>query len=159
MSETEFHPRATSSASRAWNKVVFVFLVVAILGAFGALGYIITLHPEADRFTQFYILGPEGKATGYPTKLAIGEEGEVIVGVVNHEQETMIYGIEVRIGGAKNLEIGPIVLEHDEKLQERVGFAPHEAGKEVKVEFLLYKQGQRDVYKSLWLWIDITEQD
>ena len=37
------------------------------------------------RFTEFYALGPEGKASGYPRELMVGEETVVILGVVNKE--------------------------------------------------------------------------
>jgi len=38
-----------------------------------------------EPFTEFYILGPEGKADNYPTDYVLGENGTVIVGIVNHE--------------------------------------------------------------------------
>jgi len=158
MPETEFRPGATSSATSTWNRVVLVLLVVVILAALGALGYVMTQHPEEDSYTQFYFLGIEGEAAGYPTELAVGEEGEVFVGVFNHEYETMTYEIEVGIDEVKNGEIGPLVLEHTEKWQEKVSFTPQEAGKDIKVEFFLYKQGQSDIYKSLRLLVDVTGQ-
>ncbi len=40
-----------------------------------------------ERFTEFYILGLEGKADNYPDELTVGEEGRVILGIVNHEHE------------------------------------------------------------------------
>ena len=46
----------------------------------------ITLNPEpSERFTEFYILGPGGKAYGYPENVTAGENVELIVGVVNRE--------------------------------------------------------------------------
>ena len=39
----------------------------------------------------------------------------VTIGIANPEYETVSYRIEVRINGAKNNEVGPIVLENGEE--------------------------------------------
>ena len=52
-----------------WDKVLSVVLVVAILGALGTLGYVIAAPRVGERFTEFYILGAEGKAADYPREL------------------------------------------------------------------------------------------
>jgi len=51
------------------DKALSVILVIAIIGAIGTLGYVIAKPKVGERFTEFYILGPNGKAEGYPTKL------------------------------------------------------------------------------------------
>jgi len=137
------------------NKVLSAVLILAILGALGTLAYIIATPEVGERFTEFYILGPEGKATDYPSELKVGEEARVLVGVVNRERETMSYRIEVRIDGVINNEVESIVLEHKEKLERIVTFTPDKPGERQKVEFLLYKQGQTKVYQSLYLWINV----
>ena len=137
------------------NKVLSTVLTLAILGALGTLAYIIATPEVGERFTEFYILGPEGKATDYPSELKVGEEARVLVGVVNRERETMSYRIEVRIDGVINNEVESIVLEHKEKLERIVTFTPDKPGERQKVEFLLYKQGQTKVYQSLYLWINV----
>lgn len=47
--------------------------------------YAVITPKEGEKFTEFYVLDPNGKASDYPTNLKVGEEGEVIIGVVNHE--------------------------------------------------------------------------
>ena len=126
-------------------------LILAIIGAIVYVSYSLT----GERFTEFYILGQEGKATDYPDRLKVGEEGKVTVGVVNHEHETVTYQLEVFINEIKNNETGPITLERDNKWENIVSFIPHIAGDRQKVEFLLYKQGQSQVYQSLHLWVDV----
>lgn len=60
----------------------------------------ITLNPApSERFTEFYILGPGGKAYGYPENLTAGESASVIVGVVNREYRNETYLMVVRLGG------------------------------------------------------------
>lgn len=85
----------------------------------------------------------------------MGEEGRVTVGIVNHEHEPVTYRIEVIIDGDKNKEVGPVGLEHNEKWEGITAFTLNEPGENQKVEFLLYRQGQTDVYQSLHLWIDV----
>jgi len=123
----------------AWDKVLSVILVLAILGALGMMGYAVAKPKVGERFTEFGILGPEGKLENYPSELMVGEEGKVMVYIVNHEHETVAYQIEVRIGKVKNNEVGLIVLEHGEAWEEEVSFVAEVAGDNQKVEFLLYK--------------------
>ena len=44
------------------DKVLSIVLVVAIIGATGTLRYVISTPKVGERFTEFYILGPQGKA-------------------------------------------------------------------------------------------------
>ena len=137
-----------------WERVLSIILALAILGALGTLGYII-VNPEKESFTEFYILGLRGKATDYPKELAVGEGGKVIVGIINREHEPVTYRVEVVINGVKNNQVGPMMLEPDGEWEQIVGFTPDRAGDKQKVEFLLYRQGQSEVYQRLHLWVDV----
>lgn len=140
------------------NKALSIILVLAVLGALGMMGYAIAKPKIEQKFTEFYILGLEGKATDYPKELKVEEEGIVTIGIVNHEYEATSYRVEVRINGDKNNEAGPIVLENDEKWIQEVSFVPQVAGEKQKVEFFLYKNGEPKPYlEPLRLWIDVTE--
>ncbi len=138
-----------------WDKALSIILVIVILGALGTLGYAIARPKAGERFTEFYIEGLEGKAADYPEELVVGGEGKVIVGIINREQETVTYRVEVAIDGVKNNEVGPVALDHDGKWEEIIGFTPGRAGDNQGVEFLLYKQGQEEVYQRLHLWVDV----
>ena len=129
---------------------IFVLLIISVI-------YAMSLYfPKYDEFFfELAVLGIEGKAADYPKELAIGEEGVVTVGIVNHEHEPVTYRIEVIIDGDKNKEVGPVGLEHNEKWEGITAFTPNEPGENQKVEFLLYRQGQTDVYQSLHLWVDV----
>ena len=95
------------------NKVLTIILTLLILGAIGTLGYIIAIPQVGERFTEFYILGLGGKVEGYPRELTVGEEGKVILGIINQEHELVGYKVEVLISGTLNKEIGPIELDHE----------------------------------------------
>jgi len=147
------------------DKVLSVVLVVAIVGAIGTLGYVVATPRVGERFTEFYILGPHGKAENYPTELKVDEEGRVIVGIVNHEQESASYRIEVRIDGQKaKLRIDGedsdeimVELENEGKWEQKVGFVPQKAGEEQKVEFVLYREGEPYLEEPPHLRIDVEE--
>lgn len=114
-------------------------------------------HQAGENFTEFYILGPEGKAADYPRELTVGEQEKVTVGIINRESRVVSYRVEVMIEGVKNGEDGAIVLEHEEKWEGEVSFAPEVAGENQKVEFLLFKEGESEPYSRLYLWLDVKE--
>jgi uncharacterized membrane protein len=76
---------------RAFTVILAASLVVAAV----TLAYVLLTANQAERFTDFYILGPGGTATGYPTTLNISQPGSVILGIVNHEFTTIDYTIRV----------------------------------------------------------------
>jgi len=140
------------------DKVLSVILVVAILGAIGAVGYVIARPEVGERFTEFYILGPEGKAENYPKELVVGEETGVLVGIINREREIVNYYMEVQIDGVRNNQMGPLELGHDVEWEEIVSFTPYRVGNNQKVEFLLYKNGQSEPYlEPLCLWVNVED--
>ncbi|ASJ08363.1 hypothetical protein A3L11_03595 [Thermococcus siculi] len=77
------------------DKALTVFLIIAILASIGTLGYVITHPKPGETFTEFYILGPGGNATDYPTDLRVGQNGTVIIGIVNHEHRNVTYYVQM----------------------------------------------------------------
>ena len=79
------------------------------------------VHPPAaepikasgNNFTEFYILGPNGTASGYPTNLTVGEDGKEIIGIVNHEYTNVTYQLEVWLSG-ELIGRNTIELKHNE---------------------------------------------
>ncbi len=138
------------------DKVLAIILGVLILVGIGAIVYIIA-SATGKKFTEFYMLGQAGKAGDYPRELMVGETATVLVVIVNHEDRQMAYQVVTTINGIKSGEIGPVMLEYEERWEQEVVFIPTRAGPEQKVEFLLYEQGQTEVYQSLHLWVDVTQ--
>ncbi|MCL0075822.1 DUF1616 domain-containing protein [Dehalococcoidia bacterium] len=150
-------PRQESRLDRALS----IVLILAIVGAIGTLGYVIASPRVGERFTEFYVLGLEGKAEGYPTELTVGEEGRVILGITNREHEIMGYEVKIKVDGVLQRRIGPVELEHEESWREQVGFVPQEPGEDQKVQFVLYKirtlDAEDEPGPTLHLWIDVKE--
>jgi len=144
------------------ENVLSLVLVVAIAGAIGTLAYVVATPKAGEKFTEFYVLDPNGRTENYPTELKVGEQGRVIVGIVNHEQEWASYDVEIWIESEKEQvmidgeewdRVG-VELEDEGKWEKQVGFVPEKAGRQ-KVEFVLYRDGQLCFDEPLHLWINV----
>ncbi len=85
----------------ALDKALTMGLVISVLFSVSVLAYVVTTPSPGERFTEFYILGPEGRAENYPTDLNVSEEGTVIMGVANHEFERVDYTVQVDLVGVE----------------------------------------------------------
>lgn len=141
------------------DRVLSIALIAAILFAVGSICYVVAMPKVGEQFTEFYILGMDGKAEGYPRELAVGEEGEVIVGVVNHEYQQEKYFVEIKMDDQVLPREGPITLEHEEEWEKAMSFSYPEEYENLKVEFLLYREGDDQPYRSLHLWVNIQESE
>jgi uncharacterized membrane protein len=139
-----------------WDKVLSVVLAASILGAIGTIAYVVASPRAGEQFTEFYVLGLDGMAEGYPSELEVGEEARVILGIANHELEEESYLVEIRIDGEPVRTVGPVVVQDEGKWEEETAFAPVRAGTEQKVEFLLFRDIDQQPYRSLYLWIDVV---
>jgi uncharacterized membrane protein len=77
------------------DRALTVILVISIACSLIALAYVIAVPKEGEKFTEFYILGPGGEASDYPTNLTAGEEASLMIGIANHEYRTVYYGVEL----------------------------------------------------------------
>lgn len=135
------------------DKVLSVALIggVVVSGSFIAN---LAANPRVgERFTEFYVLGPNGKIEGYPTNLTLGESGMVILGVVNHEYEEVNYRVAIKLDNETLGTIEGIRLGHEDKWEQNVTFAPNKVGDKLKLEFLLYANGGIEPYRKLHIWI------
>jgi uncharacterized membrane protein len=145
----------TTSETRL-DRILSVILIISILVAIGMVVYVIVTPKQGEKFTEFYILGPGGKADDYPTSLRVGEEGRVIIGIVNHEYATVEYRLEVRLGDAR-LTNESFPLKHNETWERPFAFRPAQVGADQKLAFWLFKAGANETepYRSLHLWVDV----
>jgi len=80
--------------SKNW-KFVSIILIIILASAIAVTAYIIVVPNHGESFTEFYILGPSGVASDYPTNLTSGENGSLIIGIVNHENKKESYHLVV----------------------------------------------------------------
>ena len=138
------------------EKIVTLVLAAMVIGAIGSLVYAIRQPRNGEKFTEFYVLNDKGKASNYPSTIFLGQSAQVILGVINHENGATAYKIEIRLGGKNIQEIGPFNLDAEEKREQKVTITPAQTGDKQELEFLLYKEGDTDVYASVHLWIDVS---
>ncbi|MCS7143416.1 MAG: DUF1616 domain-containing protein [Archaeoglobaceae archaeon] len=77
------------------DKIITIILLTALIISISVLIYIIMNPKQAESFTEFYLLGPKGKAVDYPTSIFAKQQASLIIGLVNHEQKTVNYTIEI----------------------------------------------------------------
>lgn len=149
--------RVPSLAKIKWlNKALPVMLIIAILACIGALVYAISTPKVDEKYTEFYILGPEGKAENYPRDIKLGAETAVTVVIVNREQQAMTYRLEVLIEGARNKFFPDIALSPEQKWGQEIAISPDKVGDNQKVEFLLYKDDDAQPYSGLHIWVNVS---
>lgn len=139
------------------NRVLYGILALALTTAFLSALAIVVLPKPGERFTEFYILGPEGLAENYPREVMVGQPVTVTVGITNREGVPAEYRVEVVNGEHRVGQAGPIHLEPGETDERPLTFTLAEVGDDVKVEFLLYRNGGEEPYRSLRLWLKVKE--
>ena len=87
--------------ARALDKALAGVLVASILLALITTVFVVTVPRPRERYTEFYLLGPGGNASGYPTGLAVSETASVIIGMANHEAVSMNYTVRVDLVGVQ----------------------------------------------------------
>ncbi len=92
--------RGEFRAQKKVDRVLTIVLVLAIASSLVALTYVVAFPREGEHFSEFYILGPTGNATDYPSNLTVGEQGSVILGIANHEYQTVNYTVQVWLANA-----------------------------------------------------------
>jgi uncharacterized membrane protein/LysM repeat protein len=140
-------------------RVASALIVVLCLIGFGAaVAFLATSRGSSESFTEFYILGPDGRAEGYPQTLELGDSLTVILGVVNHEGDDAAYEVEATVDGQVGGLIDSLRLEDGERWERPIALVPKQAGNSQKVEFLLYKEevdGVDEAYRAVHLWVDV----
>jgi uncharacterized membrane protein len=169
-----FDPEATPL-----DRGLSVLLVVAIVAALATTAYVIAVPKEGEHFTEFYILGPGGKAADYPTDFPAGSAQSLIIGVGNHEYREVPYTVEAL---ALNQTFDPATntstIHAAEPLDRFVVTVPHNETRELpwefsvpsadynRIEFLLFNEtvpgedvlGQDRInasYRDLHLWVRV----
>lgn len=137
-----------------FDRKISLILIIILIAAVAATVYIIVNPHPGEKFTEFYILGPDGKAGNYPTNLTAGQTGTVYVGIVNHEQSTTDYNLIIKLNN-ETLKNENITLENLGKKEIPFSFTASR-GVDQKLEFLLYKLPDNNtVYRSLNLNVNV----
>lgn len=142
----------TESYADLLTKLLAITLLVSVVG----LGLIAVFPVETDEpFTEFYVLGPDGTASGYPQNLSVGESGTFIVGITNHERGAVTYTFVMSEGG-ETLAQREVAVSRGETWEREFSYSPDAPG-EKRVQLRLYKSPDPtgEPYRQLRLVISV----
>jgi len=77
------------------DKMLVAILIAVIVIAAISFVYVAVTPKPVEKFTAFHLLGPSGGVSDYPEDLNVGENATVIIGITNHEYQTIDYTVEV----------------------------------------------------------------
>ncbi len=145
-----------SASGNRLDRILTVILIFSIIIAVGTTIYVIVTPKIGEKFTEFYILGPEGKADNYPTNLRVDSPSTILVGVVNHEYAYINYTVRVTLDG-NILNVTRLSLDHNGTWEQNITFMPDKEGRDLKLEFLLFKEDNFSApYRDLHLWVNVS---
>jgi uncharacterized membrane protein len=139
------------------ERAITLVLAVALLASVGGVVFFAANPPPAtEPFTEFYVLGPDGTASDYPTDLSVGGSGTVIVGVTNHEHEAVNYAVVMTMDG-ETVKERSVRLEDEETWEGELSFTAREPGRQrLRLELYRGESTSGEPYRSLRLWLSVT---
>ncbi|KAF5042566.1 hypothetical protein DSECCO2_511270 [anaerobic digester metagenome] len=161
-----------------FDRVLSVVLIAAVLVAVATTVFVIAVPKEGEKFTEFYVLGPRGKAADYPTEFMSGTPQTVIIGIGNHEYQDITYTVETyavesrfnnatnqsRIFSATLLDRFSVTVPHNRTVEQPYSFQITDPDTN-RLEFLLFKEEPPDNipknnltgagYRNLHLWLQV----
>lgn len=144
------------SSKQGIDRTLMIILILSILVSIITLVSVIVTPKQGEKFTEFYILGDNGKAEGYPNQMEAGNNSSVIVGITNREYMLTNYTLDISIEN-RSLNKMQVQLMHNSTWEKRVFFTPENTGENLKLEFILYKEDNFTVpYRYLHLWVNVT---
>jgi len=154
---TELFPQGEGRLDRTLT----VILLLSIIASVAVLAFVIAVPKQGETFTEFYILGPDGKADNYPEYFRLGDSKPVIVGVINHEFRNVTYDLVVELNDSNQitqLSSQRLELADNQTWQQTVSLRPDHKGTDMEIRFLLYADGNMTApYRDLHLWVTVTK--
>lgn len=137
------------------NKILGIIMVITVLSFIVAIGFTLDKAKINEKFTEFYFLDTNGNTDDLRKVINLGDTYSLTLGIVNHEQSTTSYQLEVLFNNEQVSTIGPLVLYSGEKLEKLLSYTPQTIGDNQRLDFLLRKNGQVGVYLELHVWLSI----
>ncbi len=157
------------------DKLLAVGTVILLISSVALAAHIITTPRTGERFTEFYILGPGGMADDYMTSLTVNQSSHLMVGIVNREHSTVNYELCIGLGHepenmtnagdipddydislTNNTYLSTNVnLEHLDVWQRHINVTIDEPG---SYRLMFFLRVEDEVYRTLHLWVTVTEE-
>jgi|AGTN01.2.fsa_nt_gi Predicted membrane protein len=144
-----------------WTKLALtLFLAAALLACAGATAYIVLNPVQKDKFTELSILGPDGRAEGYPSAMVVGENKTIFACVENHEDAGTWYDLMVTYSNnttKKTAYSEHFYLEDNGTWQHPFVIMPDIPDPKVKIGFQVYKNGDMSSpYRECYMWMNVS---
>jgi uncharacterized membrane protein len=151
-------PTLSYLKNKKWmDRLLNIMLALAAVVCICTIVYAIATPKTGEKFSEFYILGTEGKAENYPRDVKLGSPISLTIGVTNHEQTETTYTVKVIIDGVNNRVLPMITLAPEQKQEQAISFTPAKVGENQKVEFLLFKNAETEPYLTLHIWVNVSQ--
>ncbi|MCW3994539.1 MAG: DUF1616 domain-containing protein [Candidatus Bathyarchaeota archaeon] len=137
------------------DKIFLVGFLIGIVAVASFTGYLASSPKIGEQFTEFYLLGSNGKLADYPTNMTLGENGTVTIGITNHEYQNVTYKVIISLDNQTLETINGIQLSHQANWTQNYTFTPDKIGERMKLEFNLYKDASIEPYRNLQLWVTV----
>jgi len=160
------------------DRILNVLVAVSVLLAVGSVGYVVAFPKQGPPFSEFYLLTEDESgdlvADDYPTDFVAGEPRLVIVGVGNHEHETVTYTVASELQRVRVANNSTEVLESEslQRFSSRVPdnetwhyrhrVTPTMTGERLRLTYMLYRGDlpaeptTDNAYREVHLWVNVT---
>jgi uncharacterized membrane protein len=172
----------TQERSRV-DRILTVVLIFLILIAVVTTIYVIAVPKEGERFTEFFILGEQQKASNYPNRIMVGEQYPLYIGVGNYEYRPVnytvrTYGMLIEFDNTTNtsriISMDPLWQQSLTVAHNDTATIPYNLSVETsrynRIEFLLFNEtvpgpdvSSGDLmnvsYRDLHLWVNVQDME
>ena len=143
---------AQLSTSQVRRRLILLTACLALIGAASLLTR--GAGSEQPTATEFFFLPDPETSSGVLDHVAIGTPTVIPLAITNHESTVQAYQIVVRSPTERLASRGPIVVAPDETWRGQVAFTLTEPGEGMEIWVLLYRDSEREPYRSLRLIVD-----
>lgn len=138
------------------DNILTIILIITAIVAIGMVYFVVTTPKIGEKFTEFYVLNPSGKADRYQTNLKVNENATYLVGVSNHEYAPINYTIKIALD-KDILTSKDVTLAYNQTFEDNMTLVPDKKGTNIKLEFWLFKEKNfTEPYRELHLWVNST---
>jgi uncharacterized membrane protein len=153
------NPKRTWSGLTATSrKLGKLFIAATSIGLLTGI-FIFTIPRSDQYFTEFFLLGQNGRAQEYPNQVLLGESINIVVGISNQEKIAGNYRVEIQQGETSLSQTGPYFLQKGQEIQDIIQFTPQSAGNNVEIRFLLFLDSGVSPYRQLSLYLNVIEPE
>lgn len=144
---------------RRVDQAIALVLIGSILVSAVVVAYVLLVPKQEAGFTEFYLLGRDGKIGGYP-QLKVGQPQQVVVNINNQEHRDTTYDLVIALQNNSTSSIlhqETVTIPNNQTWQKTIDVVPDSTGAGQKLDFLLYVNRMHTVpYREAYLLVNVT---